>query len=368
MLIYCEQELLINSINIVLKACSTKNTIPILGCIYLKAEGTNLTLIGNNLELGIESTLNAHILKEGSIAIESKIFSEIIKKMPNDEIELSLDEENNTVTITCKNSTFVIKGNPGIDFPDLPKLTTKESYTLPQSKFKEMIKQTIFSISQEELKPTLNGELLELKDNIFKIVAVDGFRMAYRQTLLTEPSISAQSAIVPGKTLTEIGKILANNETPVTIYFEKNHIMFEIDNSKIVSRLLDGEFLKYDQIFLDNYQSRVRIDKHELLLSLERTELISREAKNSPAKLEITNNSMLVSSEAERGNVREELNIELEGEELTIAFNPKYLIDALRAIEDQTIIIDFLSPLSPCIIHVEEGNYKYLILPVRINL
>ncbi|MGL4738893.1 MAG: DNA polymerase III subunit beta [Cellulosilyticaceae bacterium] len=365
--IYCKQELLLNSINTVLKACSTKTTMPILECILLRAHDDHITLVGNNLELGIESTIEAEVLVEGSIALEAKIFSEIIRKMPNDTVEISI-LENRMTNIICEKSKFTIAGQPGDDFPELPQVERTTGYNLPQLQLKDMIRQTIFSVAQEESRPILTGEMLQIKDGNFHMVSVDGYRISYRQMDLSIENGHAE-VVVPGKTLGEISKILSGDEgEEVTLYFEDKHILFDLGDSKVVSRLLEGEFLKYEQVFSSDYETKVMVDRRNFLMSIERAALISREGKKNPIKIQIDGDNMIITSNAELGTAREEVAIELEGSELSIAFNPKYLIEALKSIDEDKVCINFISSLTPCIIHPLEGNhYKYLILPIRLN-
>ncbi|WP_069999902.1 DNA polymerase III subunit beta [Cellulosilyticum sp. I15G10I2] len=365
--IYCRQDILLNSINTVLKACSTKTTLPILECILLKASNNKLTLVGNNLELGIESTIDAEVQEEGSIALEAKIFSEIIRKMSGEVIEIS--SNNNFMTaITTEKSKFQIAGQSGKDFPALPNVEKLNSCKIDQLTLKEMIRQTIFSVAQDETRPILTGEMLQIKDNNLNMVSVDGYRISYRKTPLSIENRDVE-VVIPGKTLAEVSKILsAEEDEPVTIYFEDKHVLFDLGESKVVSRLLEGEFLKYEQVFSSDYETKILVDKKHFLMSIERAALISREGKKNPIKIEIDGDKMIITSNTELGTAREELDVVLEGKELVIAFNPRYLIDALKTIDDEEIYIHFISSLTPCIIKPKEGDhYKYLILPIRVN-
>ena len=365
--ILCKQDLLLNSINTVLKACSTKTTMPILECILIRATNNQITLVGNNLELGIESSIDAEVLEEGSIALEAKIFSEIIRKMPNGTVEIS-SNTNHMTSIVCENSKFTIAGQPGDDFPELPVVERTTGYTLSQLALKDMIRQTIFSVAQEESRPILTGEMLQIKDGSFRMVSVDGYRISYRQIPISIENETVE-VVVPGKTLGEISKILLNeDEEDVAIYFEEKHILFDLGDSKVVSRLLEGEFLKYEQVFSSDYETKISVDRKNFLMSIERAALISREGKKNPIKIQIDGDNMIITSNAELGTAREELQVQLEGSEISIAFNPKYLIEALKSIDDDKVCINFISSLTPCIIHPQEGDhYKYLILPIRLN-
>lgn len=365
--ILCKQELLMNSINIALKACSTKTTMPILGCILIKAYDNQVTLVGYNLELGIESTIQVEVIEEGSIVLESKIFSEIIRKMSNEIVELSTDGSQ-MARIICEDSEFVIAGQAGQQFPELTQVERYKSYTLSQHTFKEMIRQTIFSVAQEESRPILTGEMLQIKDGFFRLVSFDGNRISYRQTPLST-EYETQEVVVPGRTLSELSKILSSDETDmINLYFEEKNILFDLGECKVVSRLLEGQFLKYEHIFSSDYVTRIEVDCKKFLMRIERAALISREGKN-PIKIKIDGDNMIITSKAELGTAREKLGIELEGNELSIGFNPKFLIEALKSIDDDRICIHFISPLAPCVINPTQGDhYKYLIAPVRMSL
>ncbi len=369
MKIYCNQEILLNNINIVAKACSSRTAMPILECILINAKENEVTLVGNNLEVGIESTFEADVTENGLIAIEAKIFSEIIKKMPQGEVEISL-LPNNMLSIIGGKAKFTISAQPGEDFPKLPIVQTQTSYTLSQVVLKDMIRQTIFSVSQDETRPILTGEMFHLKNGELNLVSVDGFRISYRcASLYTEQSLEEMEGVVPGKALAELNKILSTEaEDKVTIYFGTNNVLFDLGYSKVVSRLLEGEFLKYAQVFSNDYETQITIDRKDLLMSIERAALISKEGRKNPIRIELIQDQMIISSNTDLGTVHEELDIELDGIELKIAFNPKYLIEALKSIDDDVVVINFLSAMAPCIIQPLEGNdYKYLILPIRVT-
>jgi DNA polymerase-3 subunit beta len=363
----CTKIDLLNGVNTASKAVSTRTTLPILQCILLKATTEGLKLISNDLQLGIESNVNANIIETGSIAIESKIFSEIIKKLPDNEIEIEVNEKN-LMTIVCEKSKFNIPGQPSDEFILLPEVSKDNCLKISGFILKEMIRETIFSIAIEEIRPILTGKLLEIKDGKLNLVSVDGFRVSIRNKEI-EQSIEYMKVVIPGKSLSEISKILSNNEDEeVSIYFTDKHILFEINDSIVVSRLLEGEFPKYDQIFSKDYETLIKIDRKKLLMSIERAALIARESNKNPIKLQIKENSIIITSNTEIGNVYEEIEIFKEGDELEIAFNPKYLIDALKVIEDDEISLQFTNALNPCIIRQVDGDdYKYLILPIRLN-
>jgi len=367
MRITCTKTDLVKGVNTVMKAVSTKTTLPILECILLVAEADSFKLISNDLEVGIESTVDATIKQNGQIALEAKIFSEIVKKLPDNIIEINTDQ-NNITTIKCEKSKFKITGQPGKEFPQLPDIEKNNKVVISQLTLKDMIRQTIFSIAVEETRQILTGELLEIKDNSLNIVSVDGYRVSLRKAPLSNENEQIR-VVVPGKTLGEINKILSTElEKDAILYFADNHILFDLGESIVVSRLLEGEFLKYEQTFSSDYKTMITVNKKEFLMSIERAALISREGKKNPVRIEIENDTMIITSNTELGTSYEEVKINLEGEDIVIAFNPKYLIDALKSIDEDEIKIQFSSALTPCILQPTEGDaFKYLILPIRLN-
>jgi len=365
--IKCQKDELLNGVNTVLKAVSTRTTLPILQCILLDAHENSFKLIGNDLELGIESDLKATILVQGNVAIDARMFSEIVKKLPDSEVEIIVDDHH-LMTIRCDKSEFLIPGQAGNEFIQLPQITKNRPLLIKQSTLKTMIHQTIFSIAIEEIRPILTGELFEIKSNKLNLVSVDGYRVSIRQTMLND-SFPDTSVVIPGKTLSEIQKILnSDEESEVAIFFTDRHILFEMNESIIVSRLLEGDFPKYDQIFSSDYETLIKIDRKNMLQSIERSALIARESKKSPIKFQIRDTILTISSNTDLGKVHEEIDIHREGKELDIAFNPRYLIDALKVIEDDEIQLTFTTSLNPCIIKdANDDTYKYLVLPIRLN-
>ncbi len=366
MKLYCSRELLLNALTIVNKAISNKTTLEILKCILLTATKEKFMVTATNLEIGIQSApITATIEEEGNIALDAHLFTEIIRKVNGDTVLIQTNSKYET-SISCGFSDFKIMGQNGEDFPELPKVEKKQEYKMFQSDLKNMIRQTIFSISQEELKPILTGELLEFKRNCIQMVSVDGYRISFRKENLVE-NTQETKVVVPGKTLSEIHKILNGEEKDVLLYVTDKHIVFDIDRNIVISRLLEGEYIKYEQSFFDEYKTRFCVNTNDFLQTLERASLVSKDTRKTPVKLDIAEKKLMVKAQAEIGTAYEEIQIELEGETLQIAFNPKYLIEALRVIDEETISIQFTTPLSPCIIKPLQGEaFRYLILPLRL--
>ena len=363
----CERNSLLNAINIVSKAVSNRTTLPILECILLDAGEDYFKLTANDLELGIETApIEADIEKPGKIALEAKLFSEIIRRVNGESVTVEVRGKSETI-ITCGTSEFKIMGQSGDEFPAVPVVSKEIEYTVKQKDLRDMISQTIFSISADESKPVLTGELIEIKGNSMNVVAVDGYRISYRKSDI-DFAIKSASVIVPGKTLREITKILSSEEDDVAkVYVTDKHVLFDLNGNMIVSRLIEGEYIKYQQTFTDEFKTRVVINKADMVSALERASLISRDSRKIPVKIDIKKEKMVITSQTDMGTAYEEVFCENEGDDLKIAFNPKYLIDALRAVEDEMVSIQFNSSLSPCIIKPENGDsYKYLILPLRM--
>ncbi|SHH30461.1 DNA polymerase III subunit beta [Tepidibacter thalassicus] len=365
MKIICNQKLLANKVGTVQKGVSNKTTIPILKGILIETIDNKIKLIGNDLELGIETFLDGEIIEEGSIVIDSKLFGDIIRKLPDSFVEITTDTENN-VYIKCENSEFKIKGHSSEEYPKLLDVDENRFYEISQNLFKNMIKQTVFAISQDETKPILMGELLEIENNNISLVAIDGYRLAIRSDKI-ENFIGNSKVIIPGKALNEVNKILSE-EGNFKIAFTDKHCLFLIKDTKIITRLLEGEFINYRQLIPREYNLRVQVNTKKLLNSIERASLLAKEGKNNLVKFSIRDDNMIITSNSEIGNVYEEVPILLEGEDLDIAFNSRYFIEALKIIDSEEIYLEFTTNVSPCILKpVDEIEYIYLLLPVRIS-
>ncbi|MCT4565162.1 MAG: DNA polymerase III subunit beta [Maledivibacter sp.] len=366
MKIKCSQKQLSLAVNIVQKAVSTKTTLPILKGIFLEAKDNTLKLVGNDLDIGIENCIETQVFREGSIVISSRLFGDIIRKLPDADVEIEVDEQNN-VFIRCENSDFKLVGQPAIEFPELPYVEEENTYVIGQDLLKNMIRQTIFATSQDETRPILTGALIEIENKDILMVAIDGYRLALRKAYLNADI--QNKAVIPSKTLNEINRILGNeSEGNVYISFTDKHILFTIDKTRIISRLLEGEFINYDQIIPKEYKSKVKVNTRNLLDSIERASLLAKEGKNNAIKFSIKDEIMSVSSNVEIGSVNEEVNIELEGEDIDIGFNSKYLLEALKVIDSEDIYLEFTTGVSPCVMKpTDNENYIYLVLPVRLS-
>lgn len=364
MKIKCMKDELLEGINIVQKAVSVKASMPIMEGILVEAIG-RLKLTGNDLEIGIEAYIDADIKEPGSVVLNAKMFGSIINKLPNEEITIEVKSDL-MVHIMCGTCKFEIKGLAPQQFPALPQVKEDKSFEVDQKVIKDMIKQTSFAASTDDSRPILTGILVECKDGELTFVAIDGFRMAIRKRLLKKDV--TLRAVVPSKTLNEIGKILTGNGT-VKISLEKSQIMFEMAACKVVSRLLEGEYINYSSIIQNGCQTYVTVSTKDLLSSIERASLISgMEDKRIPVTFNIQDDKIVITSKTTNGAAREEVKAKIDGNNLETNFNPKYFIDALKAADDEKVSIQLTTNIAPCTINPLEGEeYVYLVLPVRVQ-
>ncbi|MDO4614959.1 MAG: DNA polymerase III subunit beta [Lachnospiraceae bacterium] len=366
MKIICSKADLVKSVTIAIRAVPVHTTMPILQCILIEAKNGDIRFTTNDMDLGIETHVKGIIEEEGVIAIEAKMFSDIIRKLPDSDITISTDERF-TVTITCQKAKFVIGGQSGDEFTALPSIEREESITLSQYTLKSVIVQTIFSIATGEANKMMTGELFEIRDGYLKVASLDGHRISIRRVELKE-ECGEYRVIVPGKALNEISKILSGEmDDTVRIFFAGSHIMFELEDTIVLSRLIDGEYFGVDQMISTDYETKVSVNKRELLSCIDRASLFVKEGDKKPIIFDIGDDSMKLNIDSPIGSMNEELVVSKEGKNLMIGFNPRYMMDALKVIEDEMITLYMVSSKAPCFIRDEEEQYTYLILPVNFT-
>ena len=364
----CSQQKLSKTLNTVSKAVSTRTTLPILKGILLeaKSDGT-LTLTASDLEISIQKKIEANVQEEGSAVVVSKLFGDIIRKLPNEEIiiEKTSDE---SILIKTTSSEFTVVSLPVDEFPNITdNEEIKENLVFDASKFKEMVKKTSFAASIDESKGVLVGVLTEISEKNVSMVALDGFRLA-----ISNESMESQNEskfIISSKIINEISKIIAEDDEieNIDISLGTKKATFNIGTAMVVLRLMEGEFIKYRDIIPKDSTTNVVIGRSILLESIERASLLAKEGKNNLIKITVKNNLMTITSRSEEGNVKEEIIMEKTGEDLEIGFNSKFVMDVLKAIDDEEILMCFKTGTSPCVVKpVENEAYEYLILPVRI--
>ena len=366
MKIICTKSDLVHAVSIVSKAVSNNTTLPILKCILIEASTGNIKLTANDMELGIETTIDGQIHQPGKIAIEAKLFSEIVRKLPDNDITIETDDQYKA-TITCEKACFQIMGQEGEEFPSLPEIEKNQNITLSQFSLKEVIRQTIFSISDNENTKLMTGELFEVKDDQLSVVSLDGHRISIRHIELKD-HYDPFKVVVPGKTLQEIVKIISGEmDENVSIYVTSKHILFEFDQTMVVSRLIEGEYFRIDQMLSSDYETKVKVNKKEFLSCIDRATLLVKEGDKKPIIVNITDSGMELKINSALGSMNEEIDIQKQGKDLMIGFNPKFLIDALRVIDDEEVDLYMVNPKAPCFIKNVEESYIYLILPVNFT-
>ena len=366
MKIICSKSNLVKGVSIVSKAVPSKTTMPILECILIDATTDIIKFTANDMELGIETVVAGEIREKGLVAIDAKIFSEIVRKLPDNEVVIETDANLQT-TITCEKAKFSISSKSGEDFSYLPYVEKTETITFSQFTLKEIIRQTIFSIADNDSNKLMTGELFQIENNMLKVVSLDGHRISIRKTELKD-SYNPRKVVVPGKTLVEVSKILSGEvDSEVQISFTGNHIVFEFDNTVVVSRLIEGEYFRIEQMLSRDYETKVKINKKEFLSCIDRATLLVKEGDKKPIIINIMDEMMELRIKSQIGSMNEEIVISKEGKDLLIGFNPKFLIDALRVIEDEEVTLYLMNPKAPCFIKDENETYIYLILPVNFN-
>ena len=366
MKLICSKANLLHGVNIVSKAVPTRTTMAILECILIDASAGEIKLVANDMELGIETRIEGEIVERGVIALDAKIFSEIVRKLPDNDVTIETDDSLKTV-ITCEKAKFNIVGKSGDDFSYLPYIEKNESIVISQFTLKEVIRQTIFSISDNDNNKLMTGELFEINDNKLKVVSLDGHRISIR-CIEMKNSYDHKKVVVPGKTLQEVSKIISGGvDDEVIIYLTNNHIVFEFDSTTVVSRLIEGDYFKIDQMLSSDYETKVKINKKELLNCIDRATLLVKEGDKKPIIMNVTDGNMELKINSFIGSMNEDIDITKEGKDILIGFNPKFFIDALRVIDEEEVSLYMVNPKAPCFIRDDEGKFIYLILPVNFN-
>ncbi len=370
----CQKSLLSEVIQTVQKAVSAKSVMPILECIKIDANPDGTVIItGNNLDLCIEYKTKFNVQEGGNIALSSRMFGEIVRNLPDDEVIISTNDENNVTTIVCHKSEFNIQGMSALEYPQVPEVNDTFSFKIQQSLLKKMIRKSIFAAAVNDAKrPIITGVLMELDTNVLNMVATDGHRLAIVKEIV-KSDLSNKKFIVPGMSLREISKVLKENDNEVEILVSQRHAMFDFGDYKIVTRLLEGEFINYSPILSTPNSIFVTADTKGLSESLERASLlinddISTKIEKIPVRLNIAFDKIEITCITGKGKVHDIVDVDIKGEDIEIGFNHKYLLEALRACEEERIKMEFSHPRSSCFIRSieNEGSYTYMISPIRL--
>ena len=363
----CEKALLQAAISTASRAVSPKSSIPALEGILLEV-GQDLRLTGYNLETGIRTTVEADIRQEGTLVLSARLFGEIIRKLPDDVVNIQSD--NYMVNIQCGMSQFNILATDPEEFPELPTVEYQNSLTLPQSSLKAMIGQTLFAVSDNESRPVHTGSLFEVDESGLTVVSVDGYRLALRHEAIgKKEGADSFSFVVPGAALSEVEKICSDSEEEASITQGARHVMFKVGSTILISRRLEGEFLAYRQAIPRNNPIHVEGDTRALLSSIDRVSLIISDKLKSPLRCVFDENVLRISTKTAIGDAADQCPIQGSGGGLEIGFNNRYLMDALKAAPADRVRLELSSGVSPCVILPTEGeeNFLYMVLPVRLK-
>ena len=367
MIILAEKTDLMSRLNTVLKAVPVRTSFPIMECILVDASQGIITLTANDSEFGIETVLDGTIVEPGIVAIEAKIFSDIVRNLPDDSVEIVVDSSN-LARIRCGESVFNIACRDAYDFVRLPEVDRSRMIRLSQFSLKEIIRQTIFSTADNENNLLMSGEYFEVKGNILRVISLDGQRISIRKIELKE-SYEDAKIVIPGRALNEISKILGGGaDEDASIYFTDNLVLFEFGDTKVVTRLIDGEYFQVDRMISGDYSTKIRINKRSLQECIERASLLVRESDRRPVIINIIEDRMEISIKSSLGSMNEKIGVDREGRDLMIGFNPRFVLDAVRAVDEEEVSIYFTSARAPFIMKNDEESYIYLILPISFNM
>lgn len=364
--IICNKVELIEAVGNVQRAVSNKASLPALEGILIRAQGSSLYLAGFDMEVGITTTIDANVKEPGEIVLSARMFGDIVKKMPGDQLSIQSDAKYNTI-IRSDVTEFAIMGMSAADYPDIPSVEDGIALNLSQPVIKSMIRQTIFAVAApNDPRPLYTGTLFELKNNELRLVSVDGYRLAMR----TEPMQSDEqlSFVVPGKTLQEILKLLKDEEKPCSLIVGRRHIIFEIDGYAVISRLLDGEFMAYEKIISSDVSSVVTVNTRSFIDAVDRVSLVVNDRLKSPLVCVFKDNSIAVSCTTPLGSANDCISADIQGDDEEMGFNSRFLLDALKNSETDEVKINLGGALKPMNILPKEGNsFLFLVLPVKLK-
>lgn len=363
----CNKSLLGEALTNVSRVIASKSSIPALEGVQLKAYDNTLTLTGYDMEAGITTTIEANVQEKGEIVLPARLFSDMIRKMMGEEVTISIGEKYLTEVVAGA-ARFTILGIPSEEFPELPRVESGEGIALPQETLKSMIEQTLFAVAQTDTKPVHTGSLFDLVENRLHVVSVDGYRLAMRSEAVE--SSQPMHFVVPGKVLSEIVKLLKEDaEEPVSLMVSKRHIVFHIGNYSVISRLLEGEFLDYKTSIPEGSKATAVVNTRELIEGVERASLLISDRLRSPLRVLFDNGGMIqISCSTPLGKSYDEVACSLNGDNVEMGFNNKYIMDALKAAGSDQVRIELSGPLSPIkVLPLEGEDYLFLVLPVRLK-
>lgn len=354
---------MIRGIAIAQRAMPARSTLSALEGIYMEAREGGVMFKCSDMVLCIETLIEAQVSEKGALVLPGRLFSDIVRKLPEGAVKVEMGD--NQIRIECGTARMNLAGMDPSEFPQMPGVPESKPIEIDQGEFRDLVRGTLFAVAVDDTKPILTGGLLEVSGEGIAMVALDGYRLALRKGKLLKTA-DAKSFVMPSKSLSEIAKLFEENEASVSIYEGAGQALIDMGMTRITTRLLEGEYIKYGQILPSEHTTRVRAERQTLLECIERAALLAREGKTNLVKLKIKEDVMAVTANSEMGSIYEEVPVATEGKELDIAFNHRYLTDVLKAMDEEDITLDFMSALSPCVIRPSEGeSFLYLVLPVR---
>ena len=375
MIFSCDRNQLKECINIVQKAVAAHSSMPVLEGILITTDTDKIILTGNNLEIGIEASLEATVDRNGAVVVNSRLFGDIINKFTGDIVTCNC-EENNVLNLKCGNSKFKITGINADQFPEIAKSKDRDLYcvSMEQRQFRELVRHTYYATGISSPNIILTGCFFEASQGKANMVGVDGYRLAYRKiekeniTVTSPENYQKIGTIIPSRSLVELLKVTDDTEKTINIYGSAKHVRFEFENVIFVCRIIEGDFIDYNKILPDSNLTTVRLKGYELLSAVERASLIiTNDAGRAPVILDIENGEIKIDCETSAGTVKELISVDMVGENVKIGFNNKFLLDALKAVDTDDITLSFSGPMKPCLITPVNGDdYKYLVLPLKL--
>ena len=344
------------------KACAVRTTAPIMECIKLSAYGTEVNLLATDGELSISKNVKAEVFEEGDVCVPGKLFSDFIGKLSGEEVCIATGEKG--VEISYRDAGTFLQSLPAEEFPRIDFSVGENSFTMKQQSLKKIIAETTFCCATDDSRPILKGCLMEFKDEL-EMCALDGYRLACTKAEIVTKS-GEKSIICPARTLSEISKLLEGESEEITLYTQGGMLLVREGDTTVVSRLYQGEFIRKENVIPTRFTTVVTMKREEIIASAERAAILIRGDKNNLVTLDIGAESVKISSVSDYGNVAETVKAAVEGTEITISMNAKFLLDALRALEEEEVVLSFNGAVSPFILqNLERKDSLYLILPVR---
>ena len=365
MKVKCQGAELSDALAKVTKALPIKRSNPILDGVKITAQGDILTLFATDLELAIEKKINAEVLIEGECVIPGKLFAKKKKKIEDEELELDL-EQDHSLLIRYLDSEVKIKGYDPEDYPIFKEVSKERSFNVMKKEFKQLINKIIFNVATDEARPALRGCCLNIKEDHVEGVASDGYRLGLVKVPIVNNGI-IETIVIPAKSMMELSRLIDDEDESMTVYVDRNYVMVDDElKTKVVTRLIAESYISYSKIIQTAFDSVVTVDKKSIENAIDRVSLINRNSKRYCVKFDIKESVMTLSAESEDGNVNEKVPVTLNGKDLTAGFNSKYVMDCLKAIDDEYITLNFTSSTAPAIIKGPGENWLYLILPLRV--